>query len=75
MSPITFKIKKKMLKNGDSVSGLAARWGFTRHLLTKVIYCERGSGPEAAEAQEKLARYLGTTREKLFGSSADQKAA
>lgn len=75
MSPATLKIKMKIFANGDSIAQLADRWGFTRALLTKVVHCERGTGPDAKRAQKRLARYMGSTVADLFGTSTTRKAA
>ena len=68
MEPADVKIKKKLLEKGETITDLAEKWGFTRHLLTKVIHGERSNGDLATAAQKKLARYMGTTVTDLFGT-------
>jgi hypothetical protein len=64
MAPTTLKIKMQIWKNGDSIAGLAADWGFTRSLLTMVIHGKRSNGPQAKKAKKRLERYVASTARK-----------
>lgn len=63
MTAATVKIKTKLFQNGESIQGLADRWGYSRHLVTKVIHGERKN----LDVRRRLARYMGTTVAALFG--------
>jgi transcriptional regulator with XRE-family HTH domain len=68
MAPAALKIKKKLLEKGDTIQGLADRFGCGRDLLSKVIHGARGN----PELRKKLADYCGTTVEALFGTAPGQ---
>jgi hypothetical protein len=41
MTAATVKIKTRLFERQESIQGLADRWGYSRHLVTKVIHGER----------------------------------
>jgi len=71
MTAATVKIKTKLFQNGESIQGLADRWGYSRALVTKVIHGERSN----ADVRKRLARYMGSTVRVLFGEPETQRRA
>lgn len=71
MTAATVKIKTKLFQNGESIQGLADRWGYSRHLVTKVIHGERSN----AAVRRRLARYMGSTVQALFREPERQRKA
>lgn len=50
------EIKVRILKNGDSIAGLARLWGCSREVLSRVIH--RYDGTYYPDVRAKLATYL-----------------
>lgn len=63
MTAATVKIKTRLFERGESIQDLANRWGYSRHLVTKVIHGER----QNPDVRRRLARYMGSTVRTLFG--------
>jgi plasmid maintenance system antidote protein VapI len=71
MTAATVKIKTRLFERQESIQGLADRWGYSRHLVTKVIHGER----QNADVRKRLARYMGTTVRALFGAPTQERKA
>jgi len=54
LSPVEIKIR--ILKNGDSIAGLARQWGTSREILSRVVH--RSPGTAYPELRKRLADYL-----------------
>jgi lambda repressor-like predicted transcriptional regulator len=57
------EIKVKLLKNGDTIAGLAREWGTTPEVVSRVIY--RRGYAVYPEVRQKLADYLGVSVSKV----------
>jgi hypothetical protein len=57
------EIKVRMLKNGDTIAGLARQWGTTPEVVSRVIY--RRGYAVYPEVRQKLADYMGVPVKKV----------
>ena len=61
LSPL--EIKVKILRNGNTIAGLAREWGTTPEVISRVIY--RRGYAVYPEVRQKLADYLGVSVKKV----------